>query len=79
MGILSICMSMYDYVRAVWRPEEGVGSPGIGVQAVMSSHVGFENGNPLEKYPVLLPYEPSLQTHNLGQSFCSVSTLTNSY
>lgn len=72
-------MSMYYYVRAVWRPEEGVGCPGIGVQTVMSSHVGFENGSPLEKHPVLLPYEPSLQPQNLGLPLCSVSTLTNSH
>lgn len=60
MGILPTCVSMYHYVHAIWRPEEGVGSPGIGVQTAMSSHVGLENGRALEKQPVFLPHEPTL-------------------
>lgn len=49
--------------RHQWLPEQGVGSPGAGVQAIVNSMACWEpSPGPLEEQCALMA-EPSLQTH----------------
>jgi E3 ubiquitin-protein ligase NEDD4 len=63
MSVLPACMSVHHmHTWCLWRPEEGVGSPGIGVTDSCELPCGcWElNSGPLKKQPVLLTTEPSL-------------------
>lgn len=63
-GVLPRCMSVH-HVRAcyLWRPKEAMGSPGTEVTGSCEWSCGcWEiNPGPLEKLPMLLTVEPSLQ------------------
>ena len=42
-GLLDGCVCLYVYVQEVWRPEEGVRSPGSGVIGSCEPNVGSGN------------------------------------
>lgn len=52
-----LCTTCVQYLR---KPEEGIGSPGLVLHILVSSHVGVGN---LEEQPVLVTAEPCLWPH----------------
>lgn len=69
--VFSVCVCLPHVCRCLLRSEEGVGSSGAGVTAVVSHQTWVLRTElrPLEEQQALLNSEPSLQTHTYPLCF----------